>query len=178
MTDESTPPLSLRIVSALTSRHYRVRGDSMKPDFDAGQLLLVSYAAYSATSPFRGDVVVMRDPRGTGKHYLKRLVSMPGETVSFIDGVLLIDGRPLGEPYLGGLPAILGLDRHEWTLGPGEYFAMGDNRSHSTDSSDYGPLSAEDIIGKAWFRYWPIGKFGVVRGGSPPSQPSPDWGKG
>ena len=151
------------ILQALTSRHYRVRGESMTPGFVAGQLLLVGRGADDTALPSRGDVVVVRDPRESAKRYLKRLIGLPGERVGLVDGALLIDGAPLHEPYLGGLPPVLGLARMEWTLGPGEYFVMGDNRSHSTDSRDFGPVSAEDIVGIAWFRYWPLGEFGAIR---------------
>ena len=175
----AAPRLAHKIAGTLTSRHYRVRGDSMKPGFAEGQRLLVSYAAYKATAPLRGDIVVIRGPGDAAKRYLKRLVGLPGETVSFVDGTLLIDGDPLSEPYLGGLPAVLGLSRREWTLGAREYFALGDNRSHSTDSRDFGPVPTDNIIGKVWFRYWPLRQLGVVPGQPPPSQPSPgDGGRG
>ena len=91
---------------------------------------------------------------------MKRIIGLPGEEVCLSDGFLLIEGKRLHEPYLKGLPAYLGLDEFSWKLGDGEYFAMGDNRVHSTDSRDFGPLSLGQIVGRVWFRLWPPGWSG------------------
>ena len=97
----------------------------MRPQFDPGQRLLASRLAYLRSEPSRGDLVVVRDPREGGAHYLKRIIGLPGEVVSVDDGMLFVDGVPLDEPYLGGLPASLGLDRADWSVGDGHYFVMG-----------------------------------------------------
>ena len=115
--------------------------------------------SYSGVS---GDIVVLDEPSDGGRHFLKRLVGLPGETVTFDEGLMLIDGKRLAEPYLGGLPAVMGLNFTEWNLRQGEYFVLGDNRFHSTDSRVLGPISLKDIVGKAWFRYWPYSKIGRV----------------
>lgn len=134
----------------------------MKPGFLPGDLLLVSRAAYVDVQPARGDVVVVNEPAEGAGRFLKRLVGLPGETVSFDEGLLLIDGERLVEPYLNGLPAVVGLDNSQWTLGSGKYFVLGDNRAQSIDSREFGPVRAEDILGKAWFRYWPASRVGRV----------------
>ena len=143
------------------SRPYVVRGESMDPSFRDGDQLLVDRRA--GTGPSRGDVVVLHDPRDHARHELKRIVGLPGEEVRFRDGLLHIDGEPLDEPYLGGLPATLGAETSGWRLGSGEYFVMGDNRVRSTDSRKYGPVAASLIVGRARFRYWPPRRWGSLR---------------
>ena len=129
----------------------------MEPGLLPGDRLLVERRAAAA-----GDVVVVNDPRDPRKELLKRIVALPGETVAFEDGRLLIDDAPLAEPYLGGLPQVLGLEAAEWSLGEAEYFVLGDNRAHSTDSRTFGPIAAAHIVGRAWFRYWPLGRVGLL----------------
>ena len=155
-------PILRGVVDLLTSRHYVVRGGSMRPQCDPGQRLLASRLAYLRSEPSRGDLVVVRDPREGGAHYLKRIIGLPGEVVSVDDGMLFVDGVPLDEPYLGGLPASLGLDRADWSVGDGHYFVMGDYRARSTDSREFGPVARHEIIGKVWLRYWPLRRFGSV----------------
>ena len=75
----------------------------------------------------------------------------------------MINDRPLDEDYLGGLPAVIGLDDETWNLGDGEFFLLGDNRAHSTDSRQLGPSRLDDIVGTVWFRYWPLHKLRIVR---------------
>ena len=141
---------------------YTVKGDSMSPLFEDGERILISRAAYDGAKPDRGDVVIVRDPRTPSVHYLKRIVGLPLEEVRLFDGMLYIDGAHLPEPYLGGLPAYVGLDDRTWKLGERDYFVLGDNRAHSTDSRDFGTIDANFILGKAWFRIWPRQRWGRI----------------
>ncbi len=156
-------PLLREAALALTSRVYVVSGNSMAPTIRAGDYLLVSVRAYRANTPNRGDLVIVRDPRDSGLRYLKRVIGLPGETVRLGDGMLCIDGVHLSEPYLGGLPASPGLDSTGWGLGNTEFFVLGDNRSHSTDSREFGPVDSTAILGKAWVRYWPLSRWAVFQ---------------
>ena len=105
--------------------------------------------------------MVVRDPRlPVGE--LKRVVGLAGEEVRLEDGLLYVDGAALDEPYLGGLPPTLGLGTRTWRLEPGEYFVMGDNRAHSTDSREYGPVKADMLVGRVVLRYWPPRRWGRV----------------
>ena len=156
-------PVVRRVAALLAGQVYIVRGDSMRPTFEPGQHLLVDRMAYAAAAPSTGDVVIVHDPKGGGRRYLKRVVGVPGQELRTEDGLLLIDGAPLTEPYLGGLPASLGVGTRVWVLGPGQYFVLGDNRAHSTDSRESGPVGVEHIAGRARLRYWPLGKWGRVR---------------
>ena len=139
---------------------YIVRGDSMKPTLEAGDRLLVRRGLPRLVR--RYDLVVLRDPRGGDKRYLKRVVGLPSEEIRCGDGLLSIDGCDLEEPYLEGLPAVLGLGANVWRLGPNEYFLIGDNRSHSPDSREFGPVAADLVVGRAWLRFWPPTKWGPM----------------
>ena len=145
----------------LTSRHYVVRGDSMAPTLGSGHLLLMRPGG-PPSGLSRGDLVIVRDQRDPKSRYLKRVVGLPGERIQLFEGLLYVDGGHLAEPYLGGLPASLGLEDKVWGLGEGEYFVMGDNRARSTDSRAFGPVDAGLIVGKVWFRYWPLSKWGKL----------------
>ena len=134
----------------------------MRPAFAPGERLLVSTNAYKKVRPSRGDVVVFKDPREPARRSLKRVVGLPDEEIRLSDGMLFVDGEHHLEPYLQGLPATVGLDHQSWRLGEDEYFAMGDNRAHSTDSRHFGPLAPELIIGKTWFRCWPLSRWGSI----------------
>ncbi len=146
-------------------RLWLVKGESMSPSFRSGELLLVGAAAYRGAAAGRGNVVIVGDPRGTGEHYLKRVVGLPGEEVRLADGMLFIDGVHLPEPYLGGLPSVVGLDCSRWRLSGGEYFVLSDNRAHGTDSRDFGPIGRKLIIGRVRFRVWPPCRWGRAAGG-------------
>ena len=139
-------------------RIYMVRGRSMLPSIGEGERLLVRTGA--AERPPRRCLVVYRRPESGSTHSLKRVVGLPGEEIRLRDGMLFVDGEHHAEPYLGGLPAAIGLGDRSWRVGPSEYFVMGDNRAHSTDSRHHGPIGAELIAGRALFRVWPLDRLG------------------
>ena len=143
------------LTTLLTSQPYTVRGDSMMPSFRPGDLLLVSGRASTRSAPARGDVVVVRDPRDAGNELLKRIVGMPGDEVGLSDGLLFLNGEHVEEPYLGGLPSSPGLVPGNWRLGDAEFFILGDQRTRSTDSRQFGAIPRELIVGRAWCRIWP-----------------------
>jgi signal peptidase I len=146
----------------LPGRVYVVKGASMEPSFKDGTWLLVSRRSYLNRPPARGDVAVIYDPKDRGRSYVKRTVGLPGEEVRLHDGSCFINGDRLLEPYLGGLPASLGIGERLWRLSDNEYFFMGDNRARSTDSRDFGPVGPEHIVGRAWFRCWPLNRWGSI----------------
>ena len=138
---------------------YVVRGHSMTPTFSEGDRLLVSRFRGRSFSFVRGELVVVRDGPDDERWHLKRLIGLPRESVRQSGGVLLINDEPLDEDYLGGLPAVIGLEDVTWDLGGNDYFLLGDNRAHSTDSRQRGPFGLDDIEGKVKFRYWPVYKL-------------------
>jgi signal peptidase I len=124
-----------------------VRGQSMFPTYDDGQVLTVNKIAYVIGSPQHGDVVAMYFPGETEKRFIKRVIAVPGETVTIFQGHVYINNQPLEESYLDSeLVTIPDLKR---TLVAGEYFVMGDNRGNSSDSRAWGPVPESFIIGKA-----------------------------
>lgn len=134
---------------------------SMSPTLQDADRVLVEKVSYRFSDVERGDVVVFDRPEalaGTGveEYLIKRVVGLPGETLSAEDGVLLVDGAPLSEPWLGQ-----GLVTDAFgpvTVPEGEYFLMGDNRGGSEDSRSFGPVPAEDMVGRALLLMWPLSR--------------------
>ncbi len=157
----------LLAVGRMLSGRVVVRGTSMLPGLEDGQLLAVDWLAYALSEPARGDVVVLeRTGDGVGRQ-LKRIIGLPGEKVRTAEGRVWIDGLELEEPYLGDRPKTSGYEEGEWSVGAGEAFVLGDNRVSSTDSRTYGPVPKERIEGRAWLRYRPVGLLGAGRTGEP-----------
>ena len=140
-----------------------VNGNSMQPTLQNGDLLLVQRLGYQ--EPQRFDIVVFDSGDGQGTLYIKRVMGLPGETVQVADGILLVNGEPLEESY--GLEPMDsgGIAETPLTLGADEYFVLGDNRNNSGDSRSQavGPVSREQIVGKALFRFWPLWNLGLLR---------------
>lgn len=130
-----------------TSRPFQVVGPSMEPTYRSGQTVLVQDYASTSTDPQRGDVVIFYPPETAHLSSLKRVVGLPGERVRLdAQGAVTINGAPLHEPYVktGGNPdGVIAV-----TLGPGEYFLLGDNRPNSLDSRNFGPIPRAHIVGK------------------------------
>lgn len=123
-----------------------VRGKSMLPTYEDGQVLAVNKITYLTSTPHRGDVVAMFFPGETEKRFIKRVVALPGETVVIKGGRLYINNLLQLEPYVRkGVITVPDLER---TLVAGEYFVMGDNRNNSSDSRAWGPVPESFIVGK------------------------------
>ena len=147
-------------INLMTARAV-VEGPSMQPNFHTGDLVIVNRAAYFFTSPSRGDVVVLHNPRtARGDDLIKRVIGLPGEHIEIDRGRVYVNGALLEEPYIERFCAS-GCDG-SWTLGPDEYFVLGDNRSNSYDSARFGPINQRLIVGQAWIRYWPITQFTIL----------------
>jgi signal peptidase I len=138
-----------------TTGRFRVEGPSMQPTLTAGQFVLTDRLAYRLGQPQRGDIVVVHpdaDPlAGAGHDLIKRVVGLPGEHIVVGAGVVHIDGRQYWEPYLSEPAGYNGT----WTLGPDEYFVLGDNRNNSSDSHVWGPLHRDAFNSRALLVYWP-----------------------
>ena len=139
---------------------FFVKGESMEPNFDDGQYLIIDELSYNWREPSRGEVVVFKYPVDPSQYYIKRIVGLPGETMELADGRVKIinSAHPLGfvldeSKYLPENMATYGNTKQ--VLGDGEYFVMGDNRSASYDSRRWGVLPRKNITGKVWLRAWP-----------------------
>jgi signal peptidase I len=142
---------------------FRVDGPSMQPNLYTGQFVLADKLAFYLGQPRRGDVVVVRPPVAPDVEFIKRVIGLPGETVTIAGGVVRVDGRALREPYIAAPPNYSG----EWTLGAGQYLVLGDNRNDSSDSHIWGPVSRAAIVGKALVVYWPLNAWGVLQHARP-----------
>ena len=138
----------------------------MSPNLGHGQLVLASPLRPRSDGPLRGDVVVHRRPEQNHRVYIKRIVGLPGESISLRDGVTYSNDCRLEEPYLDNPQRRRAGNERECWLGPDEYFVMGDNRGLSEDSRVFGPVARYLIIGRVWFRYWPLSALGSIPGGS------------
>ncbi len=143
----------------LLSARFIVDGPSMQPNLETGQFVLVSRVNYLMGDPTRGDVVVFRSPDQPGYDLIKRIIGLSGETVNITDEQVFIGNVVLDEPYVKAQPRYSGT----WTLGPDEYFALGDNRNNSRDSHSFGAFSRTQIIGQAAIIYWPPEDWGLIQ---------------
>lgn len=139
----------------------RVEGTSMLPRLEDQDRLFINKFAYRFEAIHHGDVVVFYYPHDHSKSYIKRVIALPGDSLSIDRGTVSVNGRALQEPYV---PEKYQDDR---SLPPriipqGEYFAMGDHRSISSDSRDFGPVPRDLIYGKAAVVYWPLDQAGLV----------------
>jgi signal peptidase I len=140
----------------------RVEGTSMLPGLEDHDRLFINKFVYHIEAISRSDIVVFRYPRDEEKSYIKRIIGLPGDRLRIIQGQVYINGLPMSEPYV---PEQYRDDRSfsEIIIPPDQYFVMGDHRSISSDSREFGPVARELIYGKAVFVYWPQKDAGVVR---------------
>lgn len=142
-----------------------VEGSSMNPTLTDQDSVLVSRITYSLSEPARFDIVVFELKNEPGTYYIKRVIGLPGETVSIRDGKVLVNGQVLEDDIYGNAEIIRpGRAVREVTLGEGEYFVMGDNRNNSQDSryEEPGNIQRSQLIGKVVLRLLPLSSFGKV----------------
>ena len=139
----------------------RVEGTSMLPMLEDQDRLFINKLAYRVGEIHRGDVVVFLYPHDHEKSYIKRVIAVPGDDLKIDHGQVYVNGEVVKETYV---PQRFADDRSqpEITIPAHEYFVMGDHRSISSDSRDFGPMDRGLIYGKAAFVYWPMDQAGVV----------------
>ena len=140
----------------------KVEGTSMMPSLDDQERIFVNKFVYRLEPIQRGDIVVFRYPRDTSKSYIKRVVGVAGDRIRIDDGLVYVNNRPLDEDYV---PSAFADDRSypETVVPASSFFVLGDHRSMSNDSRDFGPVKETFIYGKAVFGYWPVDKLGRLR---------------
>jgi signal peptidase I len=140
----------------------RVEGTSMLPVLEDQDRLFINKMAYRVGEIHRGDVVVFQYPRDHEKSYIKRVIALPGDDLRIDHGEVYVNGTKVAEGYV---PKRFADDRSQpdMVVPVHEYFVMGDHRSISSDSRDFGPVERDLIYGKAAFVYWPMDQAGVVR---------------
>lgn len=147
------------------AKPFVVEGASMSPTFETGDYLIVDEISFALRPPERGEVVVLRYPHDPAKHFIKRVIGLPGETVEIANGKVAVrevsgEEIALDEPYIK-LPS---RDTSTTTLGENEYFVMGDNRGGSYDSRMWGPVPRELMVGRALLRLLPVSEAGTLPG--------------
>ncbi|GCF09300.1 signal peptidase I [Dictyobacter arantiisoli] len=148
--------LSLLIIR-VTVQDFYIRGHSMEPTLHDQESILVSRASYLFHQPARGDIIVFHYPLHPQDDYIKRVIAIPGDTISILQQTVIINGNKLNEKYI---------DKNDLSnpfpsfrsrkIGANQYFVMGDNRGSSSDSRLWGTVPRADIIGKAIIVYWPL----------------------
>jgi signal peptidase I len=142
-----------------TVQHSIVDGSSMLPGLENNQRLIINKTAYLIKDPQRGDVVIIHPPVEPQKQWVKRIVGMPGDSVRVEKGQVYVNGVALLEPYIREAPAYI---MATVTVPAGQYFVMGDNRNHSSDSHYGWTVARENIIGEVWLRFWPFNQWGLI----------------
>jgi len=140
----------------------KVEGTSMMPSLDDQERIFVNKFVYRWEPIERGDIVVFRYPRDPSKSYIKRVIGVPGDRIRIDAGQLFVNNEAVEEDYV---PAAYADERSysEIVVPPRSYFVLGDHRSMSNDSRDFGPVREGYIFGKAVFGYWPMDKLGRLR---------------
>ena len=140
----------------------KVEGTSMMPSLDDQERIFINKFVYRIEPIQRGDIVVFRYPRDPQKSFIKRVIGVAGDHVRIVDGHVFLNGKMLVEDYV---PNAYQDERSyaEVVVPPDSYFVLGDHRSLSNDSRDFGPVDASYIYGKAVFGYWPMDKVGRLR---------------
>lgn len=145
----------------------------MYPTFKDGQYIFTDKISYRLGLPRRGDVVVFKSPKNSDIDFIKRIIGLPGETIKINSGKVFVNDKPLDESSYLDTSIYTGPESYlsENQIMPiplGKYFVMGDNRPHSSDSRDFGPVSPDEFVGKVFFRYWPLDAFGKTDSASYP----------
>ena len=158
------------LIQAFLVKPYRIPSASMEDTLLIGDRVLVDRISWRFSEPERADIVVFHPPFD-GPVLIKRVIGLPGDVISVSDGFVSINGRRLDEPYVrridgrqepsepfaNGLPWSL---EKPYRVPAGSYFVMGDNRTDSGDSREFGPIKRGQLVGRAFARYWPPGRIG------------------
>ena len=153
--------LAVVLYVAINSVSVRVRVDgfSMRPTLEDGEFVLVNKLSYYLGDVQRGDIIVFHYPRNPDEELIKRVVGLPGESVSVQGSQVYVNDELLDEPYIAAAPLYSG----EWTVAEGHLFVLGDNRNDSSDSHSWGQLPFDEVIGKAVLIYWPPRMWEVIK---------------
>lgn len=156
------------LINLFLAQATRVYGQSMEPNLHTDQRLIIEKLSYNSllrqylgfNGPKRGDVVVIRLISQGDELLIKRVIGLPGDVVEIHDGKVFVNRQALTEPYLAhNTPGLYG----PTTVPPLHIFVLGDNRGSSNDSRSFGTVALKDVVGRAWFAYWPPDQVGFVR---------------
>lgn len=153
------------VIITFIGQRTQVIGESMEPTLANGDNLIVDKLTYRFHDPKRFDIIVFPYQYKENTNYIKRIIGLPGETVQIIGSDIYINGEILDEDYGAEPIESAGIAASPIQLGSDEYFVLGDNRNHSSDSrvADVGIIKRGSIIGRAWVRIYPFNKIGVLK---------------
>lgn len=142
----------------------QVKGNSMYPTYHDGEYILTDKISYRLNKPERGDVIVFKSPKDQEVDFIKRIIGLPGETVKVTNGKVYVNNKQLSEPYLPASsvtrPGLFSREGTAITVTSDNYYVLGDNRDHSSDSREWGLVNTDEFIGRVFFRYFPFDRFG------------------
>lgn len=152
------------VIKTFLLQAFFIPSSSMVSTLNIGDRVLVNKLSYRLHDVNRGDIIVFERPEGEAdseiQDLIKRVVGLPGDTVEGQNGQVLINGEPLDEPYLD--EGVTTGDFDPVVVPEGHLFMMGDNRGDSRDSRFFGPIAEETIVGRAFFRVWPLGDISTL----------------
>jgi signal peptidase I len=140
----------------------KVEGTSMLPGLQDQERIFINKFVYELEPIHRGDIVVFRYPKDTSKSFIKRVIAVGGDRVKIVRGEVYVNGNAINEPYI---PQKF-MDYRSYpeiTVPPNSFYVLGDHRSLSNDSRDFGPVNREYLTGKAVLIYWPVQNFGLLQ---------------
>ena len=153
--------LGLFFVWGLAFNVSEVRGSSMEPGIHDRDHVMVDHVTFRLAGLDRGDIVVLQYPLDPSLDYIKRVIGLPGDKVVITRGTVFVNGKRLNEPYVG--PHSVEPWTHLNTVVRANHcFVLGDNRSRSSDSREFGQVPYGNLRGRAMFRFWPMGRIGVL----------------
>ena len=146
---------------------HEVKGNSMYDNYHDGEYLLTDKISYRFHLPQRDEVVIFKAPKNEDYDYIKRIIGLHGDQIKIESGRVYVNNQLLDESrYLGPSamtqPGYFSREGINITVTDDNYYVLGDNRNNSSDSRDWGLVPKTNIIGKAWLRYWPITKLGII----------------
>ena len=131
----------------------QVIGSSMEPTLKEENIIVVDKLSYKFRKIKRNEIIIFKYDE---KYLIKRVIGLPGETIEYKNNILYIDNEAYEETFLSNVTTE---DYNTGLIPKNKYFVLGDNRENSLDGNDFGLIDEKDIIGKAWFIVWPLGKF-------------------
>jgi len=154
------------LIYLFVAQFHKVSGLSMFPTMHNSDYLITEKISYRIGEPKKGEIIVLKNPKDESQDFIKRIIAVPGDSIRIENNSVFVNGGLISEPYLpAGTPTNPGsflAEKQTIKAGPNQYFVFGDNRGHSSDSRDWGPITKEEIIGKAFFRYWPPQTIGSL----------------
>mgnify|MGYP001591395784 CR=1 FL=1 len=147
-------------IRAWVAQPFIVQGNSMVPNFQHGEYLIIDEFSYHFRKPERGEVVVFRYPRQPSQFFIKRIIGLPGDKIEIKNGSVRLNESAFNETYLS--PSLATAPDASTILGVDEYFVLGDNREASSDSRAWGNLKENFIVGKTLLRLWPLTRIGTL----------------